>query len=61
MTPYEKLRSLPGAEGFLKPEITFDQLDALARATTSLETTQQVQRTRKALFHLIAKTLNPGA
>ena len=26
MTPYEKLRSLPAADGFLKPGITFAQL-----------------------------------
>ena len=28
MTPYEKLRSLPGADGYLKPGTTFEQLDA---------------------------------
>ncbi len=61
MTPYEKLRSLPGADGFLKPDITFEQLDAVAHATTSLEAAQEVQRARKALFQLIAKTLNPAA
>ena len=61
MTPHEKLRSLPGAEGFLKPDITFEQLDALAHATTSLEAAQEVQRARKALFQLIAKALNPAA
>ena len=37
MTPYEKLRSLPGAEAFLKPGVTFEQLDAVAHAVTSLE------------------------
>ena len=30
MTPYEKHTSLPGAGGFLKPGITFEQLDAAA-------------------------------
>lgn len=61
MTPYEKLRSLDGAEGFLRPGITFDKLDAIAHATTSLEAGQEVQRARKALFQLIAKALNPAA
>ena len=37
MTPYEKLRSLPGAEGFLKPGATFEKLDAAAHAVTTLE------------------------
>ena len=32
MTPYEKHTSLPGAGGFLKPGITFEQLDAAAHA-----------------------------
>ena len=62
MTPYEKLRSLPGADGFLKPGITFEQLDAVAQAATDLEAAQEVQRgPRKALFRLVAKALNPVA
>ena len=44
MTPYEKLRSLPGADGFLKPGITFEQLDAVAQAATDLQAAQEVQR-----------------
>ncbi len=61
MTPYEKLRSMPGAEGFLKLGVTFEMLDAAAHAVTSLEAGQEVQRARKALFRLIAKALNPAA
>ena len=61
MTPYEKLGSLPGADGFLKPGITFEQLDAVAHAATDLEAAQEVQRARKALFRLVAKALNPAA
>ena len=61
MTPYEKLGSLPGADGFLKPGITFEQLDAVAHAATDLEAAQEIQRARKALFRLVAKALNPAA
>ena len=61
MTPYEKLGSLPGADGFLKPGITFEQLDAAAHAATDLEAAQDVQRARKALFQLVAKAMNPAA
>ena len=61
MTPYEKLRSLPGADGFLKPGITFEQLDAAAHAATDLEAAQEVQRARKTLFRLVANALNPAA
>ena len=60
-TPYEKFRSLPGAEGFLKPGITFDQLDQIALAVNDLEAAQQVQQARKALFRIIADGLNPAA
>ena len=62
MTPYEKLGSLPvNADGFLKPGITFEQLDAVAHAATDLEAAQEIQRARKALFRLVAKALNPAA
>ncbi len=60
-TPYEKLRSLPGAEGFLKPGVTFEKLDAAAHAVNTVEAGQKVQRARKVLFQLIAKALNPAA
>ena len=30
MTPYEKLKSLPKAERFLKPDVTFEHPNALA-------------------------------
>jgi len=30
MTPYEKLKSLPQAESYLRPGITFEALDAIA-------------------------------
>ena len=60
MTPYEKLGSLPGADGFLKSGLTFEQLDAAAHAVDSLEAAQEVQWARRALFQLIAKALNPA-
>ena len=61
MTPYEKLGSLPAADGFLKPGITFEQLDAVSHAATDLEAAQEIQRARKALFRLVTKALNPAA
>ena len=36
MAAYEKLRSLPGADGFLKPGITFEQLDSAVHTATDL-------------------------
>ena len=33
-TPYEKLKSLPGAEGYLRAGVTFAELDREAHART---------------------------
>lgn len=37
MTPYEKFRSLPNPEQYLKPGVTFDQLDFVAYALSDTE------------------------
>ena len=55
-TPYETLKSLPGAEDFLKPGVTFEQLDAVANAVTDLEAACEVQRARKGVL----PTRRPG-
>ena len=49
-TPYEKLKSLPNASGFLKPGVNFAQLDAQAYAISDLNAAKAVNRARKALF-----------
>ena len=53
MTPYEKLKSLPKPEQFLKPEITFVQLDAQASAISDNEAAQRLNDARAALFNTI--------
>ena len=53
MTPYERLRSLPGAARFLRPGIGFALLDAVAAAETDLEAARRVQAERRALFRRI--------
>jgi hypothetical protein len=53
MTPYEKLKSLPMAEQFLKPGITFAQLDAQAVAMTDNDAAQQLNDARAILFKTI--------
>ena len=55
-TPYEKLKSLPDAAQYLKPGITFQQLDQLAHAMTDNQAAQLLNTERKALFALIHKT-----
>jgi hypothetical protein len=53
MTPYEKFKSLPLAEQFLKPGITFLQLDALAAAMSDNEAARLLNQARATLFKTI--------
>lgn len=53
MTPYEKLKSLPEAEKYLKDGITFEKLDNIAMRYTDNEMAQKVQEERGKLFDKI--------
>jgi transposase InsO family protein len=53
MTPYEKLKSLHQAQQFLKPGITFLQLDAQATAVSDNEAAQRLNNARAILFRTI--------
>jgi transposase InsO family protein len=53
MTPYEKLKSLPLAEQFLKPGITFRQLDTQASAMSDNDAAQRLNNARAILFKTI--------
>jgi len=53
MTPYDKLKSLPHAEKYLKPEMTFKQLDAIAKKQSDLDAWGEMQKARSALFDTI--------
>jgi len=57
MTPYEKLKSLPDAERYLKSGITFDQLDAIAYAISDNQAAQQLNQARQELFRHINESL----
>lgn len=50
MTPYEKLKSLPNAEQYLKPGISFQGLDALAAAISDNDCAQRLNEARARLF-----------
>lgn len=50
MTPYEKLKSLPNAEQYLKPGISFQGLDALATAISDNDCAQRLNEARARLF-----------
>ena len=53
MTPYEKLKSVPKAKDFLKPGITFTQLDSIAPAMSDNEAAQKLNEARTKLFQSI--------
>lgn len=53
MTPYEKLKSLPKAQHFLKPGLTFAQLDALAMQMSDNEAAAQLHKAQQQLFKQI--------
>ncbi|MEX2499899.1 MAG: hypothetical protein WD397_13600 [Wenzhouxiangellaceae bacterium] len=60
MTPYEKLKSLPGAENYLKPGTTFKQLDAIAHAISDNEAARRLNQARSELFETINNPQNPA-
>jgi hypothetical protein len=53
MTPYEKLKSLPKPEQFLRLAITFAQLDAQASAESDNDAAQRMNDARAILFKAI--------
>jgi len=60
MTPYEKLKSLPDAEQYLKPEITLDALDEYAMKMSDNDAADCLQRARQKLFSLIFRQDKTG-
>ncbi len=60
-TPYEKLKSLPGAERFLKPGVTFAALDETAYAVSDLEANRRANHARDELFRTIGRAIPTAA
>ena len=55
MTPYDKLKSLPNAAQYLKPEISFEVVDEYALQMSDNEAAQCLKKARQKLFSLIFK------
>lgn len=53
MTPYEKLKSLPQAEQFLRNGLSFEQLDVQAHAISDNDAAQRLNTARATLFKSI--------
>lgn len=56
MTPYDKLKSLPEAHTYLKPNASFPALDALALSITDNQAVERVNKARTKLFDQIRHT-----
>jgi hypothetical protein len=61
MTPYEKLKSLPNAEAFLKNGMSFQQLDEIAFQQSDNEAARLLNQARQELFQSITSTQNHAA
>lgn len=53
MTPYEKFKSLPDAQQYLKDGVTFEKLDDLAKSMTDNQSADYLQQQRSLLFKYI--------
>lgn len=60
MTPYEKLKSLPKAETYLKPGVSLQSLDDIAYAISDNEAAKCLQKARWKLFEFIDERLLAG-
>ena len=49
-TPYEKLKSLENAEQYLKPNLSYGQLDKIARKMSDTECARKVTAARGQLL-----------
>ncbi len=49
-TPWENLRRLPGLAGYLKSDVTVEDLDCRARAQTDLTAATKMQIAKRKLF-----------
>jgi transposase InsO family protein len=61
MTPYEKFRSLPAAENYLKQGITWEKLDAIAASRSDNDAAQFLNEARAKLFQSINKSQQRAA
>lgn len=61
MTPYDKLKSLPKAEDYLKPGVRFEILDTVAHQISDNQAADRLQKARQTLFKTIqGRTLKTG-
>jgi len=54
-TPYEKLKSLPQTESYLRPGVTFEKLDAIANQMSDNQFAERMVKARSNLFQQISR------
>ena len=54
-TPWEILRQLPGVAGYLKQDVTIDELAREARAQTDMQAAQAMQTARQRVWEKIMR------
>jgi len=57
-TPYERLKSLPQAESYLRPGVTFEALDAIASQMSDNQFAERMVNARSNLFQQILRFAN---
>lgn len=55
LTPYAKLRSIPGAEQFLKPGITLEKLNRIAYAESDNDFAEKMEKAKKEMAKRLKK------
>ena len=61
MTPFEKLKSLPGFINFLKPDVSLQQLEAQANALSNNQAAKILLEHRAIVFNTLSERLPPLA
>ena len=57
-TPYEKLKSIPGSESYLRQGISFEELDGIANLMSDNEFAERMVKARSDLFQQIGRFAN---
>jgi hypothetical protein len=55
MTPYEKFKSMPQAAKYLKPGVSFEQLDAFAGSISDNDAAKHLNEARSKLFKAFSR------
>ena len=60
-TPYERLKSLPQAESYLRPGVTFEELEIIANQMSDNQFAERMVKARSNLFQQISRFANRAA